>query len=229
MTWIAKTFRWTVGILLLLFFYPIIQEFVIELAREFGAFDKPSARIVNFFSAIANHPWYPFVLVGTSGVLLGLGFDSAARRLDRHQLVKIISRPALVKNSTTTPQEPLEPSDEFALNLGDLFGLLDKHFTYPHFVDSLMAYLKSGRIVAFGYPMLGSWETSPNHGLGPQEEIKAKYWDEADIRWTSMNWSDRTYHRKGGIAYAKLLFVRSEVMTAFFGNEKNWPLQLATA
>lgn len=221
---ISKTLKWVVGILLFVAITPVIQEFVISVAREYGVFEKPTDRVESIFSAVRNHPWYPFVLTGAVGIFVGVCFDAVARRLDHRQLIKIAQRhPLRVKPVQRSPQDAPEPSDEFQLNLNDLFVLLDKHFAYPHFVDSLMIYLRDGRMTAFGYPMLGSWETSPNHGLGPQEQIKAKYWENADIGWTSMNWSDRTYHQKGGIAYAKLFFARSEVMSAFFGHENNWP------
>jgi len=133
---------------------------------------------------------------------------------------------AMYQIRAAEPSEVLPASnqgeDEFWVTLGGLYKILDAHFDHPHFIRPLMALLSEGRITVFGKPMLGSWEHSPNHGLGPEQQIDPSYWQNADIQWTSINWSDRTLHLKGGLSYAKLRFARHELMEAFFGHEKNW-------
>ena len=167
-----------------------------------------------------------FIALGCLGLWLALRNQHPAPNGEAIVSSDVMPLAEKMKNSTTSNIEPppLEHSqagaDNFIMTLGEAFVVLDKHFKYPHFVESLMAYLRDGRIVVFGQPMLGSWENSPNHGLGPEEEIRSSYWTHSKISWKSVNESDRTYPVAGGISYAKLRFVRDDLMEAFFG--QNW-------
>ena len=230
--WLQKFIGWIIASLSAVVSIIKLYIYIVGLSTTFedSAALPDKGRVVLTF--IADQPavvFYGFfIALGCLGLWLALRNQPLVRNDGTVLLSNTIPRAEKTENSTDSniqsppPERNQAGSNDFILTLGETFVLLDKHFKYPHFVDSLMTYLSDGRIIAFGEPMLGSWENSPNHGLGPEEQIGSDYWKQCKIDWNSVNGSDRTYSIRGGISYAKLRFVRSDLMEAFFGQENNW-------
>src|SRR6476659_8891847 len=85
---ISSRVRWALGILLFIAGYPVVQEFFIELAREQGAYEKPTQRVrgvMTFLSELAQDWVYQLAVVFLAGVFLGTMLDWLARQFDRRR------------------------------------------------------------------------------------------------------------------------------------------------
>lgn len=65
---------------------PVASEFFIELARSYGLFNDPQAKLRGFLDSItviASHWLYPWIAGGTVGLCVGVWLDSALRRSEK--------------------------------------------------------------------------------------------------------------------------------------------------
>jgi hypothetical protein len=92
--------RWWATALFVLVFIPtcvaLLSEFFIELGKEYGVYDKPSARLAATVTAVSNfvsQPWFLICLGTMAGFVAGVWFDTILRRIEAARNARQLEKP----------------------------------------------------------------------------------------------------------------------------------------